>query len=142
MAEPHIISALIRKRAELAGDLKLAEASITRLQAQISAMDTTLLTFDPDQRPAAIRAKVRRQTDSNFKAGELTRAVLSVLRHAEKPLGTRELAMQVAQAQGVDLPTQKARAAFVANVRSVLKKPREDVVAEPWKRGGFAWRMT
>ena len=143
MADPHVITTLRAKRAELAGEVKRAEALIAQLQAQITGLDSALRTFDPNQRPHTIRARVKRRTESTFRGGQLIGAIVAVLRTAKEPMPVRDLAMAVAAARGVDLPTQAARSAFVANVRAGLKRPRPELVKQPahGARGGFVWSL-
>ena len=143
MADAHVITALRAKRAELSGEVKRAEAQIALLQAQITGLDSALRTFDPDQRPSTIRAKMKRRTESAFKGGQLLAAVVGVLRAAGKPMPVRDIAMAVAASREMELPTQAARSAFVANVRAALKRPRPEIACQPSgaARGGFVWSL-
>ena len=47
MGDTFALSALTRKRAELAGRVEVAYAELERLLADIAALDTTLALFDP-----------------------------------------------------------------------------------------------
>jgi hypothetical protein len=47
MADPHVISALRKKRAELSGDLVAAEKRIVQLRKDIAGIDRTIRVFDP-----------------------------------------------------------------------------------------------
>src|SRR4051794_31422721 len=47
MADPHVISALRSKRAELSGELIAAEARIVQLRADINSLDGAIRVFDP-----------------------------------------------------------------------------------------------
>jgi hypothetical protein len=47
MADPHVISALRAKRAELSGELIAAEKRILQLREDISSLDRTMRVFDP-----------------------------------------------------------------------------------------------
>jgi hypothetical protein len=50
MAEPHVISALRAKRAELSGDLIAAQKRLEKIRDDLDAVDRTLRVFDPRQR--------------------------------------------------------------------------------------------
>ena len=57
MAEPHVISALVAKRAELLGLIEQREREIETLRGQLAHLDATLLLFKLDADLAAIRPK-------------------------------------------------------------------------------------
>src|ERR1700688_4001035 len=63
MAEPHVISALRAKRAELSGDLIAAQKRLEKLRDDFDAVDRTLRVFDPRQHPEKIRPIVKRKGD-------------------------------------------------------------------------------
>ena len=51
MAQPHIISALIAKRAELAGLITDCQRRQEHARADLAYLDATLRMFDPDGKP-------------------------------------------------------------------------------------------
>ena len=61
MADPHVISALRAKRAELSGELIAAEKRILQLRDDISSLDRTIQMFDPTAEPHTIRPILRRK---------------------------------------------------------------------------------
>jgi hypothetical protein len=63
MAEPHVISALRSKRAELSGDLIAAQKRLEKIRDDLDAVDRTLRVFDPRQHPEKIRPIVKRKGD-------------------------------------------------------------------------------
>jgi hypothetical protein len=69
MAEPHVISALRAKRAELSGDLIAAQKQLEKLRDDLDAVDRTLRVFDPRQHPEKIRPVVKRKGDRMFGYG-------------------------------------------------------------------------
>src|SRR5271170_8337419 len=85
MGEPHVISALRAKRAELSGDLIAAQKRLEKIRDDLDAVDRTLRVFDPRQHPEKIRPVVRRKGDRLFGYGECTRAILNALRDAPEP---------------------------------------------------------
>jgi hypothetical protein len=60
MAEPHVVSALKAKRAELAGEIELTTQQLQQLRAALSSLDAPLCLFDPAAVPEAIEPKVWR----------------------------------------------------------------------------------
>jgi hypothetical protein len=83
MAETHVVSALVEKRAEIAGQITRFEQQVGQFRADLTHVDATIRLFAPDLTPDAIPAKVIRRSDGWFASGEVKRRVL---RHAS-PLG-------------------------------------------------------
>ncbi len=92
MAETHVISALTRKRAVIAGELAEAEKRCNAMREYLLALDNTLRIFGYDGDPADI--KPARPYRRMFRRGELRRAVLSILRAADGHLSNPEIAPQ------------------------------------------------
>lgn len=78
MAEPHVVSALVAKRAALAGKIATAERRIDQFRAGLIHLDATLRLFDPDAVPEAIPPKHPRPAHADwFARGELSRRILA-----------------------------------------------------------------
>lgn len=102
MADPHVISALVKKRAELAGEIEATHKRLGEMIEALQKLDDTLLLFDPDYEVEGIKPKAFRPPQDWSKRGEMTRAILNVLRQASEPLTTREVALQVMKERAVD----------------------------------------
>jgi len=102
MAEPHVISALVRKRAELAGDIERTQTQIRQMVKDLENLDATILMFDPSYELEAIRPKAFRPPEDWSKRGEMTRIVLEILRMAAEPLTTRDIALELIRRRGLD----------------------------------------
>jgi hypothetical protein len=61
MVDPHVISALRSKRAELSGELVAAEKRVVQLRADIASLDGAIRVFDPTAAPDKIRPILRRK---------------------------------------------------------------------------------
>jgi hypothetical protein len=96
MAEPHVISALRDKRAELDGELRQTEKRIIQLRADLENIDGALRVFDPSLAPRTIRPKLKRRPPTHFPRGQFSRTVLDTLRRAEAPMTARDIATQIA----------------------------------------------
>src|SRR5271167_2495065 len=96
MGEPHVISALRAKRAELSGDLIAAQKRLEKIRDDLDAVDRTLRVFDPRQHPEKIRPVVKRKGDRMFGYGECTRAILNALRDAPEAMTVDQVAERVA----------------------------------------------
>jgi hypothetical protein len=95
------ISALTRKRAELAGELRGLEARTAQLRADLLHLDATIRLLDPSAAPEAILPKRIVQRDDWFGPGELPRLVLDALRIAEGPMPVRALAEAIMLKRGM-----------------------------------------
>ncbi len=100
MADPHVVTALVRKRAELAGDIEATHKRLGEMIEALEKLDATLLLFDPDYQIQGIKPKSFRPPQDWSKRGEMTRVILNVLRQASEPLTTREIAFQVMRERG------------------------------------------
>jgi hypothetical protein len=139
MADPHVISALKDKRAELSGELIAAEKRIVELRADISSLDRTIRVFDPTAEPHTIRPILRRKKPTLIPRGQCSRAVLDMLRHAEIPMTAREIAAQLAARYQMETSNIDAMKALVAKVRNTLA--RQKALVSEQRGDAKAWRM-
>ena len=80
MAESHVVSALVDKRAELTGQIVRIEQQLGRVRADLVHIDATIRLFAPKLEPETIPPKVIRRRDGWFEPGEVKRRVLDTLR--------------------------------------------------------------
>ncbi len=98
MAERHVVSALRRKYAELAGRMRFEPDTDKReLRAAIRQVGAVLLMFAPGEDLAAIKA-VRPYPAMREK---WLRDALGIMRAEQRPFSARELAYRVMEARGV-----------------------------------------
>ena len=121
MADPHVISALREKRAELSGELIAAEKRILQLRDDI---DRTIRVFDPTSEPHKIRPILRRKKPPFIPSGQCSRAVLDMLRVADAPMTAREIAAQLAACYQVDASNTAAMNALIGKVRNTLARQK------------------
>ncbi len=96
MAELHVVSALVAKRGELAGQAQLCHQELQRLAAELGHLDATIRLFAPAYDLGGIRPRKRRRGQRWFAPGECQRLVLEVLRDAGGPLSDQGVAQAVA----------------------------------------------
>ena len=82
MSEPHVVSALRAKRAEISGHIHELEKKIGRLRASLLHVDASIRLFSPDTNPDAIPPKRTYRRTRYFAARELSRRCLDTLREA------------------------------------------------------------
>lgn len=95
-------AALIRKRAELAGEIEAQDATLSQLRADLVHLDAAIRIMSPDTDPEAIRPKKPSRKGCDwFGRGELARMVLDVLREAQGPLSSTEIARAIMERKGL-----------------------------------------
>ena len=82
MAESHVVSALVNKRAEIAGMIARTQQQLGQFRADLAHVDATTRLVAPAMKPETIPAKRIRQSDPLFERGGLSRRVLDALRRA------------------------------------------------------------
>ncbi len=87
-----VLHALVRKRAEFAGQVELCQAELRRLLKEIDHLDAAICIFNPQVKVSEIRPK-RPRPPYAAAHGEVTRLVLDTLREAEEPVTSRQLAI-------------------------------------------------
>ena len=77
MAETHVVSALVDKRAEIAGQITRFEQQLGQFRADLTHVDATIRLFAPDLEPGTIPAKVIRRSDgADYASGEVKRRAI------------------------------------------------------------------
>ena len=102
MAESPVIYALVKRRANLAGEIEQTHERLRSLVMDLENLDATILQFKPDYRVEAIRPKAFRPPKDWSRRGEMTRIILSILRQAAEPLTTRDIALQLLVERALD----------------------------------------
>ncbi len=100
MSEPHIVSTLRTKRAEIGGYITDLERKIKQQRANLAHIDATIRLFAPGLDPDAIPPKRGYRRTRYFAKGELSRRCLDVLRTAQGPLTMAEIAATIMADKG------------------------------------------
>ncbi len=119
MAETHVISALKRKRAMIAGELAQSERRCEAMRLHLVALDHSLRLFGYDGDPADIRPVQRRRR--LFRRGELQRAILGILR-VNGPVTDAELVERVFAMKGWDASNVDLRRTITERVKAVRRR--------------------
>jgi hypothetical protein len=125
MAEPHVISALVKRRAELAGDIENTHERLHKMILDLDHLDRTLLMFDPEYRIDSIKPKAFRPPEDWSKRGEMTRLILGILRQAAEPLTARDIAVQLLTERALDAEDPKMVRLFRGRVACALRLQRD-----------------
>ena len=94
------IAFLVKRRAELTGELNTLNERIQQVHADLASLDSVIHQLDPDYPLGTIRPKYRR-APTVAEHGSLSRAVLDHLRRAGEPLHSNEIAKRIMVERGL-----------------------------------------
>lgn len=143
MAESHVVSALVGKRAELAGQIVRIEQQLGQFRADLVHVDATIRLFAPDLEPKTIRVRVIRRSDGWFGPGEVKRRVLNALRRSGQPMPAPDLVRAVMLTRGLDPADRAAFAKVQSKVGTNLRQlaSRGLLLRTTGEEGGVFWRI-
>ena len=141
MGEPHVISALSNKRAELAGIVSQLERQLGQQQANLAHLDATMRLFDPDIRPNTIRPKQQRARSAWFRPGECLRLIYDELRDAPRPMTTRELAERIMAVKAMPMADDRQRELVQKTILGSLNRAKQ-TIARSETAGVVSWRLS
>ncbi|MEQ9639965.1 MAG: hypothetical protein RIM84_08070 [Alphaproteobacteria bacterium] len=122
----HVISALVRKRAEIAGYLQQAEDKADGLRADLAHVDAVLRMFDPARIVEAIPPRPPRTIVRYFGHGQLSRRVIDTLRRAAEPMECADIAKAIMPSANLDIADDALVAEVAERVRYCLKHHRKN----------------
>lgn len=141
MAETHVISALTKKRSELAGLIAHHRKEIDGLTQEIVTLDATIKMFSPGYRIQSIKPKRFQRKNSFFKHGEANRAILDILRSSEYAMSTHAIAKSIMTLKGIDTECEKPlQATILTTLHNQKKKGLVDFTGRD-RMGGCLWRL-
>jgi hypothetical protein len=122
MTEPHVVSALRAKRAEVSGHVADLERKLARHRASLASLDATIRLFAPELNPDTIPAKRTYRRTRYFAKGELSRRVLDALRKADGPLTTAAIVRAIMADKGFPIDEGALSAAITDMAITVLRR--------------------
>ena len=141
MGEPHVISALSNKRAELAGIVSQLERQLGQQQTNLAHLDATMRLFDPDIRPNKIRPRHQRARSVWFRPGECLRLIYDELRDAVQPMTTRELAERIMRAKAMPMADDRQRELVQKTILGSLNRAKA-TIERVEAAGVVGWRLS
>ena len=124
MTDPHVITALVRKRSELAGDLNDLDRQRADLRRRLSQVDQALKEFGYQHDPQSIPAR-KKQSPKLFKNGHLRRMIYDIRRERPELASNQDIATEVARRMGWyagDEDLLVSIAGKVGGVRKVIRR--------------------
>jgi hypothetical protein len=119
----YALESLKRKRAEITGEIARCQATLARACQDLEHLDAVLRLYAPDFVAESVLPKVFVPPKSWSKRGEMSRAILAILRVAKGPLGTREIASMIVAQRGLEV-TSETLNIMTRRVASVLRDKR------------------
>ncbi len=147
MAESHVVSGLVAKRSELAGQYRQHQEAMQVISAAISSIDIAIKLFDPDYDLRTIKCKVPKHTTKWLNHGEAGRFVLNALRAASTPLSTRQIGEAMIKHKGLTVNGAKewdlALKPVLAAARRLEQKGSIKMIGrvDGFPRGAMIWEL-
>lgn len=142
MAEPQIVTTLRSKRDELERIISSYEAAATAAQRDLAHVNATLELFEREGAPNAYPSRM--SIVRMFKRGELSVLCNVALAEASSGLDTRELALCVVRAKGIDESDRVLRKAIGFRiVQAMLRQEmRGRIIAAGKRKGVRVWQLS
>lgn len=137
----HTISGLLAKRADLFNEAERIRDRLAEIKNDIGAIDRVLGTLGYDGDLDASMPRQKREVV--FGRGELTRAILTELRGAGGPLGSREIAQAIVAVGGHDARDRKYVSDLTRRVGKALRPLRDENIVRMSvdMKGNVAWAL-
>jgi hypothetical protein len=120
----YVLTGLVKPRAELAGEIEETHNRLRKMIEDLEKLDSVILQFDPSHQAEAITPKAFRPPSDWSHRGEMTKAVLSILRQAAEPLTSRDIALKLLVTRALDKDDQKLLALMTKRVGVTLRLQR------------------
>jgi hypothetical protein len=142
MAQSHVVSGLIAKRAELAGRIETVQAELRSLIVTLDNLDATIRLFDPEIDIVEIRPKPLPARNTAFR-GEVARLVLTCLRKATQPLPLQEITLHVMTGRSLNPDDKPLLRVLAKRVGAALRHNRNKglIVSSIGPNGVLLWEI-
>lgn len=134
MENEHVIAGLIRKRAELAGQIEHAQTVLRQFIIDLDNLDATLRMFVPDIDLEDIKPKPLPPRNAAFK-GEVSRIVFAALRE-KGPMTCQQMAQYVMADRGLNTADRRLVVTLGKRVHACLRHYRSKGLVRSLKREG------
>lgn len=134
-ALPHVVTGLIAKRSEIAGQIEHLQAELKAKVCELDCIEGAIRVFDPEIDIAAIAPRKVPPAHHAFR-GEVSRIVLEALRKADRPLSTADLTERVMRERGLDLADKALRRTMSQRVGACLRHWRKRAALQSLRGAG------
>lgn len=125
-----VLSGLVKRRAELAGDIENTHNALRKMVLDLENIDATIVQFDPDFKVETIQPKAFRPPKDWSNRGQMSRIILSILRQAAAPLTTRDIALELLIERALDKSDLRLLRLMTKRVGVALRGQRENGVVK------------
>src|SRR5690349_18117862 len=138
----HVISGLLAKRAEIAGQVEALQDQLRQTLIDMDHVDCTILLFDPDADLAEVRPKPLPPRHHAFK-GQVTRAILAMLRARNEPLDSHAITLRLMAERELNSADKRLAKTIQKRVGAALRNMRDRglVVSRPGAGGLLQWEL-
>ena len=142
MADTHVISALVKKRAELRGDIIHYKQLIATLDKDLQTIDATIKIFDVDYDISSIKPVIKSR-NRFFNNGEAKVLVLEVLRNSEVPISTDKIADIIAIKRNLTFENKTDKSNFQKSILLALNTCLSNNLVEKVSKDGLSivWKI-
>ncbi len=136
MADTEIVAGLLAKRSKMFNEAERLRDRMAEIKNDVAALDRVLgtLGYTGDLDSIMPRQKVTRL----FGAGELLRACLAEIRHADGPITSRDIARNIIEVRGEDPADRKYLSDLTRRISKCLVKPRSEGLVRAKMKDGNA----
>lgn len=142
MADSHVISALVKKRAELRGDIIHYKQLIATLDKDLQTIDATIKIFDVDYDISSIKPVIKSR-NRFFNNGEAKVLVLEVLKNSEVPISTDKIADIIAIKRNLSFENKADKSNFQKSILLALNTCLSNNLVEKVSKDGLSiiWKI-
>ena len=142
MAQSHVMSALVTKRGELAGQIDYHQSEIKQLKVDMDSLDKAIKVFDPDYDLRKIKTRKTNGKNNFFEPREGNTLLMDIFREVNRPISTHELMDEVIKRKGFDVEVIDVKA-LRASVFVILKRLQQSNIVREKERDGLViiWEL-
>ena len=142
MADTHVISALVKKRAELRGDIIHYKQLIATLDKDLQTIDATIKIFDVDYDISSIKPVIKSR-NRFFNNGEAKVLVLEVLKNSDIPLSTDKISDIIATNKNLSFENKADKSNFQKSILLALNTCLSNNLVEKVSKDGLSivWKI-
>ena len=142
MADTHVISALVKKRAELRGDIIHYKQLIATLDKDLQTIDAIIKIFDVDYDISSIKPVIKSR-NRFFNNGEAKVLVLEVLKSSNLPLSTDKISDIIAVNRNLSFENKTDKSNFQKSILLALNTCLSNNLVEKVSKDGLSiiWKI-
>jgi hypothetical protein len=133
----HTISGLLSKRVDLFGEAENIRDRLAEIKNDIDALDRTLNTLGYEGDLDAMMPRQKRHVV--FGRGELFRSCMDVLRDADGPLTSRQIAQDIVSMSGMDARDRRYVTDLTKRVGKCLRQSDSGIKKSTDSQGNVVW---